>query len=180
LQSIDTDAPMQDMRDLWQTTPGSTLLDRMLWFDWQYTLADNDLRKVETMSELAGVRVSYPMLDDRLVALSMRIPAAMKMPRGELRGFYKQAMRGFLPEEIIHKKKHGFGLPFGLWLRDSPSLREQVNDNLASLRQRRIVQPGLIDKLLDLQSREDVSYYGVFVWVLAIFEQWLREHQLDV
>jgi asparagine synthase (glutamine-hydrolysing) len=85
-------------------------------------------------------------------------------------------MRGFLPDEIILKKKHGFGLPFGLWLRDSPSLREQIFSNLSDLQARRIIQPAFLDRLLHLHSSEDARYYGVMIWVLAMLEEWMKKH----
>jgi asparagine synthase (glutamine-hydrolysing) len=150
----------------------------MLYYDWQLTLADNDLRKVETMSALAGVRVTYPMLHPDVVELSTRIPPQLKMPGTRLRHFYKRAMAGYLPDEIIDKKKHGFGLPFGLWLQESPALREQIHDNLSSLRSRRIVRPQFIDRLLNLHGQDDARYHGVFIWVLAMLEQWLVEHDI--
>jgi asparagine synthase (glutamine-hydrolysing) len=100
----------------------------------------------------------------------------MMMPGGRLRHFYKHAMRGFLPDAIIEKKKHGFGLPFGLWLAQNLQLRDLIFSNLASLRARRIVRNELIDRLLNLHRSDDASYYGVFVWVLAMLEQWLRDH----
>jgi asparagine synthase (glutamine-hydrolysing) len=151
----------------------------MLYYDWQYTLADNDLRKVETMSALAGVRVSYPMLHPDAVDVALAVPPRLMMPGMELRSFYKRAMRGFLPEEIISKKKHGFSLPFGLWLQDSPRLREQIHDNLSSLKSRRVIRPTFIDRLLDLHEGEDARHYGVFVWVLAMLEQWFHEHSVS-
>ena len=168
------------MQELWDSAPASNSLQRQLYYDWQYTLADNDLRKVETMSELAGVRVSYPMLHPDVVDMSMRVPANVLMPGTKLRDFYKRAMAGFLPDEIIHKKKHGFGLPFGLWLQQTPRLRDQIDGNLADLRARRIIRPDFIDRLLHLHGQEDARYYGVFIWVLAMLEQWLREHDLTL
>lgn len=176
LAAIDPQAPLSDMQELWDGAPCRSTLNRMLYYDWQYTLADNDLRKVETMCELAGVRVSYPMLHPDVVALSLRVPPRVKMPGGALRDFYKRAMRGYLPDEIIEKKKHGFGLPFGLWLQESADLRELIFGNLSSLRTRRLMRPEFIDRLLQLHGKDDASYYGVFLWVLAMLEQWLAEH----
>lgn len=164
------------MQELWDSAPAGSTLDHMLYYDWQYTLADNDIRKVETMSRLAGVRVSYPMLHPDVVEMSLRVPARLKMPGTRLRDFYKRAMRGFLPDEIIEKKKHGFGLPFGLWLQESRALREQIDGNLAALRSRHVIRPEFIDRLLHLHGQEDARYYGVFIWVLAMLEQWLQEH----
>jgi len=178
--SVDTDTPLERMREVWNDAPCHSTLNRMLYYDWQYTLSDNDLRKVETMSALAGVRVSYPMLHPRMIGLSMRVPPRLKMPGTQLRYFYKQAMRGLLPNAIIEKKKHGFGLPFGLWLAQYPALRELIFGNLANLRKRRIVRTEFIDRLLRLHDSEDASYYGVFVWVLAMLEQWLQEHRVNL
>lgn len=174
--AIDEGGTFRRMQELWDATPGGDTLSHMLYYDWQHTLADNDLRKVETMSALAGVRVSYPMLHPQVVELSMRIPGSVLMPGAQLRDFYKRAMTGWLPDQIIHKKKHGFGLPFGLWLQETPRLRQQIDDNLAAFRSRGIVQAELIDRLLHLHGREDAKYYGVFIWVIAMLEQWLREH----
>jgi asparagine synthase (glutamine-hydrolysing) len=177
--SIDTGAPLARMQEVWDAAPCTNQLNRLLYYDWQYTLADNDLRKVETMAALAGVRVSYPMLHPDVIDVSLRVPPQLKMPGTQLRHFYKEAMAGFLPEEIIHKTKHGFGLPFGLWLHDSPRLRDLVMGSLSDLRRRGIIQPQFIDRLLHLHGAEDASYHGVFVWVLAMLEQWFQEHGID-
>jgi asparagine synthase (glutamine-hydrolysing) len=179
LRAVDPRAPLTRMREVWESTPSANTLDRMLYYDWHYTLADNDLRKVEGMSTLAGVRVSYPMLHAEVVDMSTRVPADLKMPGMRLRNYYKEAMRGYLPDEIIQKNKHGFGLPFGLWLNESQQLREIILGNLAQLRSRNIVRPQFIDRLVDLHREEDASHYGVFLWVLAMLEQWLQEHRLN-
>lgn len=43
------------------------------------------------------------------------------------------------------KKKHGFGLPFGLWLRENKRLQGLVNSTLNDLKKRGIVRPEFID-----------------------------------
>lgn len=174
--AIDPTAPFRHMHEVWDSASSDNTVQRMLFYDWQYTLADNDLRKVESMTALAGVRVSYPMLHADVIDLSLRVPPEVMMPGMRLRDFYKRAMQGWLPDEIINKKKHGFGLPFGLWLQDSPQLRELIAANLSSLRGRGLIRTQFIDRLLQLHGSEDASFYGVFVWVLAMLEQWLQEH----
>ena len=67
---MDPDGPFTRMQQVWDSTPSQSTLQRMLFYDWHYTLSDNDLRKVEVMSALAGVRVSYPMLHHSVVGLS--------------------------------------------------------------------------------------------------------------
>ena len=98
------------------------------------------------------------------------------MKRLQLRYFYKQALRDFLPEAVLTKRKHGFGLPFGIWLRDSPRLRALVHDTLPRLKQRGYLRPDYIDRLQLQHETEDPNYYGVMVWVLVMLELWLDAH----
>lgn len=180
LGSVDRRAPMRDRQAVYQTTRAAALVDRLLQYDWQYTLADNDLRKVGTMCELAGVRVSYPMLDPAVIDLSLRVPARFKVKGSNLRWFYKRAMGGFLPEEILRKSKHGFGLPFGVWLKTDEPLRALIDERLDSLRARDIVNADYLDDLRSNHQQGDPSFYGYPLWDLAMLEAWLRTHRISV
>lgn len=176
LQAVDTDWPLGWLRRLWVQAGEASALNRMMYLDWQRTLADNDLRKVERTCALAGVDVVYPLLDDRLIEFSCRVPSALKLPGSRLRDFYKQAMRGFLPEEILNKSKHGFGLPFGIWMRSHAGLRELAGDSLQKLARRGWLRPGFIDEALGLHGSGHAAYYGELVWVLMMLELWLDAH----
>jgi asparagine synthase (glutamine-hydrolysing) len=175
--AIDPRLPIRAMAEVFNATPDDSLLNRMLYFDWQYTLSDNDLRKVGVMCELAGVDVSYPMLDHAVIDLSLRVPAAMKMKRMRLRSFYKNAMAGFLPAEIIAKGKHGFGLPFGPWLRTHRRLGELVYGLLSDLKKRTLVRGAFLDDLVEQQRVGHANYFGYAIWDLAILEAWLQAHK---
>src|SRR5712671_515985 len=91
LAAIDVRAPFGTMQQVWDSTPSDALLSQMLYYDWHYTLADNDLRKVESVCALANVKVSYPMLHPEVVDMSTRIAPDVMMPGNKLRHFYKQA-----------------------------------------------------------------------------------------
>lgn len=174
--SIDTRTPLRTMAEVFASGPGRTLLQRLLFYDWHYTLSDNDLRKVGAMCELAGSRVSYPMLDPRVVDVSLRVPPRMMMRGLELRSFYKHAMRGFLPDEILAKKKHGFGLPFGLWLKTHARLGELIYGLLSELKSRGIVKSRFLDTLIADHRLGHSGYYGYAIWDLAMLEAWLQQH----
>ncbi len=75
-------------------------------------------------------------------------------------------MRGFLPEVIITKTKHGFGLPFGLWLQTHRQLRQIELDGVADLKRRHIIRPEFIDYLTSMHIRSHSGYYGTMVWAL--------------
>ncbi|MGV3590255.1 MAG: asparagine synthetase B family protein [Gammaproteobacteria bacterium] len=179
LAEITQQKPFEYMRDVFRAAPAHSNVNRLLYYDWQFTLADEDLRKVETMCALGGIAVSYPMLHPDVVEMSNRIPPALKMPGTALRDFYKRAMQGYLPDEIIHKKKQGFGLPFGLWLQRSDELRELAFGNLSDLKQRHIIRGAFLDQLPQLHSTGDPSHYGVLIWVLAMLEEWFKAHRVS-
>jgi tetratricopeptide (TPR) repeat protein len=90
----------------------------------------------------------------------------MKLKRTRLRYFFKEALRGFLPEEIITKTKHGFGLPFGPWLQTHRPLQQLALDSLADLKKRDVVRPEFIDELTSTLLEAHAGYYGTMVWVL--------------
>jgi len=177
LAQIQTDQPEALLREVYDRTESHSFINRMLHLDLKFTLADNDLRKVSRACELAGVAVRYPLLDEALVEFSAGLTPDEKVRGQYLRHFFKQALKDFLPPEIINKSKHGFGLPFGLWMQTQPELRALANDSLSALRKRGIVQPEYIDRLMDQHRGGHASYYGVMIWVLMMLEQWLQQHK---
>jgi len=147
----------------------------MLALDHQFTLADNDLPKVTKMCELAGIEVAFPLLHDDVVAFAARLAPELKLKGQRLRYFFKEALRDFLPEAIITKQKHGFGLPFGPWLQEHKGLQALVNDSLSSLAKRRIVRPAFLHELTAAKVAEHPGYFGTMVWVLMMLELWFQQ-----
>lgn len=176
LAQIRPESPLERQRGVWAQTDGQPLVNRMLAFDWRFTLADNDLPKVLGTTELAGIEVGFPLLSDELLAFSLTLPTEWKLKGLTLRWFFKEALRGFLPDEIITKKKHGFGLPFGVWASQHAGLKSMARDSLESLKKRGIVRAAFIDDLLDNLLPAHPGYYGEMVWVMQMLELWLREH----
>jgi asparagine synthase (glutamine-hydrolysing) len=180
LATVNPEQPFELMAEVYHGAHAGTMLNRMLAMDARFTLADNDLQKVSRMGELAGVEIRYPLLSDSMVDFARRLSPALKLKPGELRWFWKHALRDYLPQEVLTKQKHGFGLPFGIWLREDPRLREIVEDSLGGLKGRGIVRPEFIDELLNLHNGEQADYYGVILWVLMMLELWFRNYGDDL
>jgi len=177
LEAVDRGEPPAQMAEVYRDAQAESLINRMLAFDLRYTLADNDLPKVARSCELAGVEPRFPMLSDAVVAFSARLPPGLKLKGTRLRYFFKEALRGFLPNEIITKTKHGFGMPFGPWLQTHAALRQMALDSLTDLKRRQIVRAEFIDELTSVHVPAHAKYYGTMVWVLMMLEQWLRQHR---
>lgn len=176
---VNAQEPMTLLRDIYHAPGQATDLNKMLYMDWQITLADNDLPKVNQACAMAGVQVRYPMLDDALVAFSTSVPSHQKLPRGQLRQFYKDSLTGWLPEETIHKEKHGFGLPFGVWMREHPPLQDIAYDNIQSLKKRAIFKQTFLDEAIKQHREGHASFYGELIWILTTLELWLHANQPD-
>lgn len=174
MEAVDAGRPRQQQREVYDES-GADLINAMLAFDWKYTLVDNDLPKVCGTADLAGIAVAFPLLTAELTDFSLRLPPSLKVRGLTLRYFFKRALRDFLPQEILRKRKHGFGLPFGPWLLADAALQELAADSLAGVVDRGLIRQAFVDELLGSRVREVPGYYGGMVWVLMMLEQWLRQ-----
>jgi asparagine synthase (glutamine-hydrolysing) len=173
LAAIDRRHPHELMLAAHAPYADCSLINQMLGIDLRFTLADSDLPKVTRMCELAGVDVAFPMLDESVVKFSALLPAEMKLRGTRLRFFFKEALRDFLPLEIIAKQKHGFGLPVGAWLTGHPPLLDLASDAIDNLRPHGIVRPGFVDDLRQRLLPAHPAYYGTMMWVLMMLGLWL-------
>jgi asparagine synthase (glutamine-hydrolysing) len=151
-------------------------LNRLLYLDVKMTLADNDIRKVRGTAEIAGIRVRFPLMDRALAEFSGTIPTGLKLRRFEKRYLFKEAMRGILPQQILYKKKHGFGVPVGYWLQRDPALQSMaaiLDEPLT--RQRGYFTPDFYTRIQKLNAVYP-AYYGEIVWLLLVLEVWHRHH----
>ncbi|MGZ8254661.1 MAG: asparagine synthetase B family protein [Burkholderiaceae bacterium] len=176
LEQVNALAPAALQSSVYQASKSAPFIDRMLAYDWRFTLSDNDLPKVTGTTRLAGIEVGFPLLADSVVDLSLRLSPDDKVRGLRLRHFFKEALAGFLPPEIIAKKKHGFGSPVGPWLVTNPKFRELAFDALNGLVDRGLIQRALVDDLFSRRLEEHPGYYGEMVWVLMMLEHWMRSH----
>lgn len=174
LAVVPQDCALKVAEDYYHNAHANALLNRLLNIDLKITITDNDLRKVTRMCELANLRVRYPMLDRQLAEFSGAIPARLKVKGFNKRYIFKEAFRSFLPPEILAKKKHGFGLPISLWLREAPRLREMARDVLlseASL-QRGYFKRSFLQNLFELHRKDNTNFFGDNLWVFLMLELW--------
>ena len=174
LEQVDIASPARQQRSVWGEAKTSHNLNRTLAFDWRYTLAESDLPKVCGTTRLAGINVGFPMLSAQLLEFSLKLPTEYKLKGFKLRWFFKEALRGFLPDEILTKKKQGFGLPFGVWATRHSGLKKLAVNSLYSLGERGIVRVDFIETLVKQRLPEHPGYYGEMVWILMMLEQWLQ------
>ena len=172
------DWPLQVARRHFEAAAGAGELNRLLHVDLKITLADNDLFKVVRTAEAAGIGVRFPLLDHSLVEFMATLPASYKVRGGEKRYIFKEAFGGLLPEKILAKVKHGFGLPTSDWLKRHKGFRELGRDVLLSAksRQRGYFAPGVMEEMFRLHEADQTPFYGDILWNVLMLELWHERH----
>ncbi|MCP4250964.1 MAG: asparagine synthase (glutamine-hydrolyzing) [bacterium] len=92
-------------------------LNRVLAFDLQYGLPADMLHKVDLASMFHSLEVRVPLLDVALVEAVAPLPVRFKVDRGLGKRLLIDAHRGLLPDEILTRRKQGFEVPVGEFLR---------------------------------------------------------------
>jgi|SRR5690348_6704732 len=95
----------------WERSP----MHWMTYLDLNLRLPELLLMRVDKMSMAVSLEARVPFLDHKFVELAMSIPAAVKTQSGTLKHILKKAVRGVIPDELIDRKKQGFGVPVYEW-----------------------------------------------------------------
>jgi asparagine synthase (glutamine-hydrolysing) len=158
---------------LYSLPEGVEDLNRMLYLESKFFLADHNLNYTDKMSMASGVEVRVPLLDPDLVALATRLPLHQKLRGTTTKWILRKAVEADLPREVIHRPKTGFGAPLRPWLRGE--LRPIVDDVLSpeTLRKRGLFEPKAVSELVqaDRAGRVDASYT---LFSLMCLELWCR------
>src|SRR4030095_15132262 len=90
------------------------------------------LVKLDIASMSRSLEVRSPFLDQELVELCARLPAAWKVgsKRGKL--ILRALVATALPLEVLRARKRGFSVPLGQWWRNEA--RRQIREGLLPLR----------------------------------------------
>lgn len=151
---------------------GSTMLDRLLYTDLKTYLVEL-LMKQDQMSMAASLESRVPFLDHHLVEFAAALPPRLKLRGFKTKWILREAVRHLLPPEILTRKKMGFPVPFGLWMRQGWQgvARDVLLDRRT--RERGIIAPAAVEQLLaaHVEGRQDGADA---IWSLMNLELWYR------
>lgn len=146
-------------------------LDQQQYADIKRYLPDDILFKVDRMSMAVSLETRGPFLDYTLVEFAARVPPQLRMRGLSSKFLLKHAMRKDLPEEILHRPKLGFNIPYKTWLRGP--LLPLLNDMLepGRLRAQDLFDPVQVGRLLreHLDGSRDHHHQ---LWQLLMFQLW--------
>ncbi|MCB1773740.1 MAG: asparagine synthase (glutamine-hydrolyzing) [Gammaproteobacteria bacterium] len=141
-------------------------LNWMSYVDLNLRLPELLLMRVDKMSMATSLEARVPFLDHEFVSLVLSLPPADRMRGGVPKGLLKQAVRGIVPDQLIDRKKQGFGVPVHEWF--FGALGEQVSRELAAF----CDKTGLLD-YAEIRRLSDLGA-GVSLWPIYNLALWWR------
>ena len=149
-----------------------TLLDRLLYADTK-TYLHELLMKQDQMSMAASIESRVPFLDHPLVEFASRLPQRLKLRGVTTKYVLRKAMRGVLPAEVLSRRKMGFPVPVGRWLRGE---HQPVIDHLVLSERalaRGLFRPESLRELV-AQHLQGERNHSERLWSLINLELWFR------
>jgi asparagine synthase (glutamine-hydrolysing) len=148
--------------------PGS----RMSHADLQTYLVEL-LMKQDQMSMAASIESRVPFLDQDLVERAAAMPSSLKLRGWRTKAVLRAALADVVPPAILTRRKMGFPVPLGTWLRGE--FASVVDDLVLGPRAR---ARGLFDEAalrrLVAEHRAGAAQHGDRLWLLMNLEIWQR------
>jgi asparagine synthase (glutamine-hydrolysing) len=104
-------------------------VNRVSYLEARCYMLNTLLRDADCMSMAHGLEVRVPLIDHQLVRTVLALLGPWKLDKRTPKPLLVHALRGKLPDEIIHRPKRGFTMPFEHWLRDAmrPVMEESLH-----------------------------------------------------
>jgi len=150
---------------------GDSAVERMSRADLQTYLVEL-LMKQDQMSMAASIESRVPFLDHMFVEQANALPPRFKLRGWQTKAVLREAVRGVVPAPILARRKMGFPVPVGRWLRGRFGW---VVDSLVlgpRARSRKLFAPAALQRLADEHRR--TGAHGDRLWLLANLELWQR------
>ena len=170
--------PLELVEEVTSYQKGFPMKDRLCllqYLDLKLYLQESILVKVDRASMACSLEIRAPFLDYELVEFVMALPSKWKLNGFTSKYILKRAMKNILPNEVIQRKKKGFGVPIAKWVKGP--LRELFGDLLSPDRIRRegFLNPEYVTTLLQdhLVNKKDNRKQ---LWTLLIWELWVNRY----
>lgn len=143
-------------------------LNWMSYLDLSLRLPELLLMRVDKMSMGVSLEGRVPFLDHKFVELAMSIPESVKTRGGNLKHILKKSVRGLIPDELIDRRKQGFGVPVYEWFFDKlgPRTRSELD---AFCRETDLFDAAEVRRILD-------GGQGSSVWYLLNLALWWKHY----
>ena len=157
---------------IYKAAPASDHLSRIQYLDIKTYLCDDILTKVDRASMAVSLEVRCPLLDHVFMEYAARIPSTMKLAGKDGKHIFKKALKRYLPDDILYRKKMGFAVPLGRWLKKDLSdyAREIIFNGEAA---GNYLQPNRLRELWD-EHQTGLGDRSAVLWSVLMLNLWHR------
>ncbi|HET7438006.1 MAG TPA: asparagine synthase (glutamine-hydrolyzing), partial [Nitrospira sp.] len=163
------------LRSWVQRLPTTDFRNRMLYADTHFYCPEDCLTKVDRMTMAWSLEARVPLLDHTFVEFMASIPPDFKLRGLTSKYLLRQAVGDLLPAPLLAKRKQGFSIPLGAWLRGP--LRVMLCDTLLGdrVRRRGWLRPETMERMINqhITGERDHAHR---LWALLALELWAGEY----
>lgn len=148
-------------------------LNKMLSLDCKNLLPERFLMKADKATMANSLEERVPLLDKNVIEFAFKIPPNFKIFKHNEKYILRQAVKDFLPSEIIERKKQGFGTPIGSWLY---ALKDSCSETLTSGELvNTILDKNIINKYLNNLNKGNINIrFSKILWSILALEIWYQ------
>ena len=152
---------------------GAGVVDASLLADTMTYLPNDLLVKVDIASMAVSLEARSPFLDHHVIEFAASLPENLKLRGLTTKYLLKRVLAKLLPAENLSRRKMGFGVPVGHWLRGEmqPFLRQTLLAEKAL--GRGFFQPAAVTRMVELHTRGERDY-AQQLWTLLMLELWFQ------
>jgi asparagine synthase (glutamine-hydrolysing) len=163
----------------WRKTTDLDPINRVSYLESRCYMLNTLLRDSDTMSMANGLEIRVPLIDHQLAEQLLALPGAWKMDPHTPKNLLVRALHGALPDEIVHRPKRGFVLPFEHWLR--APLRAEVESTLRTIARgslAEVLNSEKVGKIWEDFLAGQTSWSRP--WSLYVLHRWCELHNVTV
>ena len=170
--------------------PGESEIDaqrRQLFYLNMHWFMATLLERKDRMSMAASLEVRVPYADHRLVEYVWNIPWDMKMMDGREKGIFRRALKGILPDDVLHRKKSPYPKTFHPEYAQAvvTELSKILNDSQSPIHE--LLDKKQLKSILETEGQSfNVPWYGQLmtgpqlIAHLIEINTWLKDYKVEI
>ena len=154
------------------TNESRFVLQNLLKSSLSTRLLNDYLVKADRASMFASLEVRAPFLDKQLTEFASTIGGRDLLKNGHTKSILKELLATDFSHDFIYRKKHGFDIPIGNWLRNE--LKQEVKDTVLGGKQNLInLNYTFVEHIINEHNSGVI--HDDRVWSLFVFHKWAQK-----
>ncbi len=158
--------------DIYKKAPANDHLSKIQYLDIKTYLCEDILTKVDRASMAVSLEVRCPILDHIFMEYVAKIPSKLKFVGGSGKHIFKKALKSYLPDAILYRKKKGFAVPVLEWLKGD--IREYAGDLIFNGKASRLYMDKTNLEKIWREHQTGVLDRSTALWSVMILNLWHR------